>query len=258
MTKRDMDYIIETFNLTKVFSPARGLTQAICRPFRKTPKITPAISNITLQIKQGEIFSLIGPNGAGKSTLVKILCCLLYPTNGKAQVAGYDILRDEDKVKSQISLVTEGERSFYWRLTGRQNLEFFASLYNIPSFNARLRIRELFELLEISEPDKRFQEYSTGIRQRLAIARSLLNNPRVLFMDEPTKSLDPGNAQRLRIFIKNKLVKEQKMSIFVTTHNLEEAQYLSSRVALIDKGEIKNCGTMEDIKKDIAECFFAN
>jgi len=239
-----MSYAIETNGLTKEFIV-----------YRKT---TVAINDVNLLIKEGELFGIIGANGAGKTTLIKILCCLILPTKGTACVHGYDILQNEEQVKSCIGLVSGEERSFYWRLTGRQNLQFFASLYNISASKAKERIKYLLDLLEIREPDRRYQEYSTGIKQRLAIAKSLLNDPKVLFIDEPTKSLDPETAQRVRAFIKNKIARQQNITVFFATHNLEEAEYLADHLALIDKGEIKVFGTMEEVGKNILTCFSAS
>lgn len=244
-----MEYAIEITNLSKYFM--QGF-------FVKRMKPVYVLQEISLKVKYGELFGLVGPNGAGKSTLIKTLCCLILPIKGTANVAGYDILENQEEVKASIGLVNGEERSFYWRLTGKQNLHFFASLHNLSSNQAKTKIKELLDFLEIEEPDKRFQEYSAGIKQRLSIARSLLNNPKILFMDEPTKSLDPYSAQKLRAFIKDKLVRQQNMTVFFATHNLEEAEYLSSRIALIDKGEIKISGTMQEIKKDILACFFVS
>ncbi|MFC1658031.1 ABC transporter ATP-binding protein [Candidatus Omnitrophota bacterium] len=252
-----MAYAIETVNLTKIFPQSNNLSQLLLNSLQKA-RINPAIHNVNLQISKGEIFGLVGPNGAGKTTLIKILSCLILPSRGTARVAGYDILRDENGVKNSIGMVSGEERSFYWRLTGRQNLEFFASLYNLSRSYSKSRIEELVDFLEIKEPDKRFQEYSTGIKQRLAIARSLLNNPEILFMDEPTKSLDPGCAQKLRTLIKDKLARQRNTTIVFATHNLEETEYLSDRLALMDKGEIKASGRMAEIKGEITACFFGS
>ncbi|MBM3253274.1 MAG: ABC transporter ATP-binding protein [Candidatus Omnitrophica bacterium] len=246
-----MTYAIETYQLTKEFIPARSLYQLILHPFQKE-KPTLAINNINLQIRRGELFCLVGPNGAGKTTLLKILSCLILPTKGKAEVAGYDILREEEKVKAAIGLVSGDERSFYWRLTLRQNLYFFAALYNLSTLQAKKKIEELTSLLEItSQLDKRFQECSTGIKQRLAIVRSLLNNPQVLFMDEPTKSLDYTTARNLRNFIKERLVKEQRKTIVFTTHNLSEVENFAQRIAIMYQGEVKACGTLKDLSDKI-------
>ncbi len=253
--KQTMSYAIETINLTKEFIHNNSLSDLFLHPFRKT-KITLSVNNVNLRVKDGELFGLIGPNGAGKTTLIKMLCCLILPTKGTAKVTGLDILHKEDDVKASVGLVNGDERSFYWRLTGRQNLQFFASLYGLSSVQAKTKIKELLDFLEIEEPDKQFQKYSTGVKQRLSIARSLLNNPKVIFMDEPTKSLDPGISQNLRKFIKDKLAHQQGKTIFFATHNLEEIEYLADRLAIMKEGKIMACGTIEELRRDISKCFF--
>lgn len=249
-----MDFAIEITNLTKEFPRVRRIS-SLSSFFQKTKTII-VVNSINLSIKKGELFGIIGANGAGKTTLIKILACLITPNEGIAKVAGYDILKDEEKVKASIGLINGDERSFYWRLTGRQNLQFFASIYNLSSGHAKAKIKELLGFLEIEEPDKRFQEYSAGIKQRLAIARSLLNEPKVLFMDEPTRSLDPGTAWKLREFIKDKLVHQQGKTILFATHNLEEAEYLADRLAIMDEGKIRACGITEEIRVEITKCLY--
>ncbi len=243
----DTAYAIEAVDLTKEFVPSQKffpLTTGNC----KRNKIDIVVNGINLQIKQGESFGLIGPNGAGKTTLIKLLCSLILPTRGMAKVAGYNILQEEGKVKDFIGLVGSDERSFYGRLTGRQNLHFFASLYNLTSTQAKDRINELSDLLGIAELDRRFLEYSSGIKQKFSIVRGLLNNPKVLFMDEPTKSLDPLAARDLRKLIKDNIVHKQKITVFLASHNLEEITFLADRVAIMEKGLIKVLGTIDELR----------
>jgi len=210
------------------------------------------LKDINLEVKSGEIFAIVGPNGVGKTTLIKILCGLILPTSGNTWVCGYDIVKDEYKVKSRIGLVTGYERSFYWRLTGRQNLHFFAKLYGLSKLDIIKRINELSSLLDIEEElDKRFQKCSSGFKQRLAIARGLLSNPEVLFMDEPTRSLDPVASKNLRIFIKEDLCWRQKRTIFFSTHDLYEAEFLADRIALIHKGRIIDSGTLQELRSNV-------
>lgn len=243
-----MTYAIETFKLTKEFIPARSFYKFLVNPLQKERAIL-AINDITIQVKEAEIFGLIGLNGVGKTTLIKILSCLILPTEGEARVSGCDILKEEDKVKGSIGLVSGDERSFYWRLTLSQNLEFFATLYNLSRLEAKRKIEELSRLLGIGASlNQRLQECSAGIKQRLAIARSLLNNPRVLFMDEPTKSLDPLSAENLRNFIKGNLTRQQGKTVFFTTHNLSEVENFADRIAIMADGEIKACGTLEELR----------
>ncbi|MDY7032100.1 MAG: ABC transporter ATP-binding protein [Thermodesulfobacteriota bacterium] len=235
-------YAIETLDLTKIFKPARNIL-SLKSPQSKT--IT-AINKLNLRIKKGEIFAVLGPNGAGKTTLIKIMCSLITPSSGTALIHGYDVVKDETKIKSLVGLVIGEERSFYWRLTGRENLEFFGVLNNLSLQQARERSHTLMKLLEIEDPDKRFHEYSSGNKQKLALGRCLLSNSEVIFMDEPTKSLDPGIASRFRTFVKEILVKKENKTVFFATHSIQEAEELADRIAIMDYGSIKVCGSIDE------------
>jgi ABC-2 type transport system ATP-binding protein len=205
-----------------------------------------ALKNVSFDIKEGEIFGLIGKNGAGKTTLTKIIATLIQPTSGRVLVRGYDSVRDEVKVRSLIGLATAEERSFYWRLNCEQNMMFFARLYSMNDREAKKRIYELFERLNLTSLAKRrFSELSTGNKQRLAIARALLPNPEVLLLDEPTRSLDPLAATEIRSLITSL----KGISILLTSHNLSEIEELCHRVAIISKGEIKEIDTPANLKK---------
>ena len=207
------------------------------------------IDCVNLSIDKGELFCLVGANGAGKTTLIKILCGLILPTSGNVFINGFDVTRDSERSRASIGLVTGDERSFYWRLTGRQNIEFFATLYNLSPTEASKKIVELFDLLDIEEPDKRFQEYPTGIKQKLSIARALLNNPDILFIDELTKSLDPSSAKDLRRFIKKTLVGKHKKTVFFSTHHLHEIEELADRATFITKGRLTAVGTLNELRE---------
>lgn len=222
---------IKTFSLSKEFVRNRRV-----------------VDKINLSVNKGELFCLVGANGAGKSTLIKLLCNLILPTSGEIFINGYDMLHDSKKACSCIGLVTGDERSFYWRLTGRENMEFFAALYNLSTVAARKKINGLFEMLHIEEPDKRFQEYPSGVKQRLSIARSLLDDPDILFIDELTKNLDPLSARDLRRFIKETLVGRQGKTIFFSTHQLYEVEELADRIAFMVDGRIIAVGTLDELK----------
>jgi ABC-2 type transport system ATP-binding protein len=242
-----LSYSIETHNLTKRFPVTKRYRELLLHPFRK--KEITALSNVNIQVKSGELFGLLGSNGAGKTTLIKILCTLVLPTSGKAFINGLDVTKDEKKIRSAIGYVVGDERSFYWRLTGRQYLRFFAKLNNVSNHESELRIKRLLELMELThDSDRMFKDYSTGMRQKLAIARGLLTDPEVIFMDEPMRSLDPHTAQNLRRLIKEKLVGEGKKTVVFTTHNLQEAEELCDRIAIIHKGEVKIAGEVGEIK----------
>lgn len=244
-----MRHIIETFSLTKRFSQAQNY-RALLR-FRRGEGLT-AVDSVTLRIREGELFGLLGPNGAGKTTLVKMLCTLILPSEGRALVCGRDVVTESAAVKPLIGLVDCQERSFFWRLTGRQNLQFFAALVGLRGAEADERIATLLDLVGLSEhADRRFMGYSTGMRQKLGVARGLLAQPRVVFMDEPTRSLDPVIARDLRTFIRQVLVEKLGRTVVLVTHRLEEAEQLCDRVAIMNHGRIVACGPVAEIKQRI-------
>lgn len=209
-----------------------------------------ALKDVSFDIKDGEIFGLIGRNGAGKTTLTKIIATLVQPDSGSVTVNGFDSVRDEVKVRSLIGLATAEERSFYWRLTAAQNMMFFARLYGMSDGAARARIGELFEELELADLAKRrFAEMSTGNKQKLAVARALLSRPPVLLLDEPTRSLDPLAAAKMRdLILRLSGNSERKVSILLTSHNLTEIEELCGRVAIISGGEIRATGTPQELR----------
>lgn len=242
-----MAYAIETFALTKIFPPAQGWMTWLNR--RPDPR--PAVNEVSLAVGQGELFGLLGPNGAGKTTLIKLLATLIVPTRGTARVDGFD-LRQEAAVRASLGLATSDERSFYWRLTGRQNLEFFAALQALPPRRLAGRVQTILELLDLAEiADTRFQTYSTGMRQRLAIARALLHEPRILFLDEPTKGLDPTATRQLHHLIRETLVNQQGITVFLSTHLLEEAERLCDRVAVLHRGQVRGSGTIPELRREL-------
>lgn len=205
-----------------------------------------ALRDISFEIETGEIFGLIGRNGAGKTTLTKIIATLVQPTSGKVTVNNFDSVKDEVKVRSLIGLATAEERSFYWRLTAEQNLIFFARLYGLKDADARSRIKQLFEQLNLAElAARRFSELSTGNKQRLAIARAILPNPPILLLDEPTRSLYPLAAEDMRRLI----LSLENVSILLTSHNLSEVEELCRRVAIISKGEIRALDTPDNLRR---------
>lgn len=221
------------------------------RAFFRRPAKEPveALREVSFEVQAGEIFGLIGRNGAGKTTLTKIVATLVQPTTGSVSVRGDDsVLRDE-QVRRQIGLATAEERSFYWRLTAEQNLMFFARLHGLRDRIAKQRIKELFAKLELEEVAKRrFGEMSTGNKQRLAVARALLSSPPVLLLDEPTRSLDPLAATRMRELIRSLAGQDPPVTILLTSHNLAEVETLCARVAIISRGRIRALDTPLDLR----------
>jgi len=237
-------YAIQTHHLSKAFPSTQGW-RALLPGSQVSQHL--AVDQVTLQVKSGELFGLIGPNGAGKTTLVKLLSTLIIPSSGTALVNGYDLDNDA-AVKQSIGLVTSDERSFYWRLTGRHNLEFFAALSGLPTTTINERITQVSEQVGLQEfIDSRFQTYSTGMRQRLSLARALLVQPQLLFLDEPTKGLDWSATQQLYTLVRQ-LTSQQGITILLTTHSLTDVERLCDRVAIMHHGRVQGCGTVQELR----------
>jgi len=234
-------------NLSKTYPvPFRRLRAFFRRPVKEPVE---ALRDVTFDVHSGEIFGLIGRNGAGKTTLTKIVATLVQPTTGTVTVRGSDSVLHDEQVRRQIGLATAEERSFYWRLTGEQNLMFFARLHGLSDRIAKQRIRELFAKLELEEvARRRFGEMSTGNKQRLAVARSLLPHPPVLLLDEPTRSLDPLAAERMRELISSLAQQDPPVTILLTSHNLAEVETLCERVAIISRGRIRAIDTPQHLR----------
>ncbi len=238
------DTIIKTEGLSKTFisKDRRGL--------RSKKRKVQALKDVDLEILDGEIFGLLGPNGAGKTTLIKCLTTLLIPTSGTAWVNGYDVLKQDNLVRASIGCMLMGERGLYWKLTGRENLEYFGALYHVPKAVRRKRIDELVELLNLGEFIRRTVEtYSSGQKMLLAFAKALINDAPILFLDEPTVTMDVHTARKLRRIVRQ--LNDDGHTIFYTTHLMQEAEELCDRVAIIDRGEIIDLGTPAKLKTSL-------
>lgn len=238
-----MNTIIEIDALSKRFEPPATWRR------KKTEGIT-AVSPLTLTLPQGELFGLLGPNGAGKTTLVKMLCTLILPSSGQATVAGHT-LDQAAAIRATVGLVLSDERSFYWRLSARRNLAFFATMYGLRGAKADERIKTVLQDVDLADVGKRpFGTFSSGMKQRLAIARGLLHEPKLLFLDEPSRSLDPIATQNLHTLIK-KLMAEHGMTVFLITHDLAEAEKLCDRVGLMNKGILQTVGKPAELRRQL-------
>jgi len=243
-----MSYGIEVDGVGKVYVKPRSLGDLLRAPLRPAERVR-ALDGATLHVARGEIFGLLGPNGAGKTTLLKILTGLVTPTRGSARVMGNDVVHAHFEVRRSIGFVTSEERSFYWRLTGRENLQFFGRLSDLRGDRLRRRCGELLERVDLEDAaDRRFGDYSSGMKQRLAVARALLHDPEVLIMDAPTRSLDPAASLHLRRFIREDLHEGLGKTVLLATHNLDEAESLSHRIAILHRGRVRRCGTLEEIR----------
>ena len=212
-----------------------------------------AIDGLDLHVEQGRFFSLLGPNGAGKTSTVRVLCTLLLPDAGSCRVAGYDVATQPREVRRSIGVSIRGERSVYWKITGRQNLRYFAGLYGMRGEAVSRRIGEVTELVGLTgRIDDYVERYSMGMKQRLAIAVSLLHRPPVLLLDEPTIGLDPNGARALRGLLRD-LCKEEGVTIFYTTHYLHEAEELSDRLAIIHEGRKVLEGSPDEVRSALGD-----
>jgi ABC-2 type transport system ATP-binding protein len=253
---------IQTINLTKVFAKKRhrGILGFLRKETGKEKSksqsgeaLTTALDHVNLKVHAGELFGLLGPNGAGKTTLVKCLSTILIPDEGTAVVNGYDVLKETTMVRASIGLVVGGERTLYWKLTARDNLMYFASLYKMPRAEAKSRVNELLEMMGLLDrADERLEDYSTGMRQKIAIARALLHNPPVLLLDEPTLGLDPTFSRQMRSQIRE-LCRNEGKTILLATHYMYEADELCDRVAIINNGQIAAVDTSNRLKAMVKE-----
>jgi ABC-2 type transport system ATP-binding protein len=235
---------VEVNVLSKTFETKEGPL------FRKVPRTVVAVDGISFSVPKGEIFGLLGPNGAGKTTTIKMLCTLITPTSGDAHIAGFSVAKEQQKVRANLGVMLTGERTLYWKLTGRENLEYFAALYHMEPSYTRKRIEELLTLVGLKEREETLVEnYSTGMRIRLSFAKALLNEAPVLLFDEPTASLDPQSSHLIRDIIR--ALKKDGYAIILTTHNMEEADILSDRVAIIDHGKIVSLGPPSELKQKV-------
>jgi len=234
-------------NLVKKYRTSFSLKRFFGK--RELVQETLALNDLSFSVNKGEIYGILGPNGAGKTTLIKVLATILLPDAGNIEVLGYELPRYESKVKEMIGLALgEYERTFQWRITGRQNLEFFSDLFGVPKQIAKGRIDETLALVGLQEKaDKMFMEYSTGMKHKLAIARALLNDPKLLLFDEPTAGLDAKTSIEIGNLVR-KLTKNGATVVY-TTHRLEEAGNLCDRIMILDKGKKVAEESPEKLKK---------
>src|SRR5256885_1902047 len=241
---------VETKDLVKVFERGRRtIWQRLRREPDKRDRFR-AVDGIDLVVERGEIFGLLGPNGAGKTTTMKMLATLLIPTSGTIRVLGIDPLARPREIRARLGAMLSGERSLYWKLTGRENLEYFAALYHVPPRETKTRIANVLAAVKLADRAEDYVErYSTGMRQRLALARALLPDPPLVVLDEPTVGLDPQSSRDLRDRVRE--LKAQGRTVLLTTHYMEEADQLCDRVAIIDHGRIVALDSPAALKRRI-------
>lgn len=245
MCGHSVEDIIVAENLVKKF-----VTKKRVGLFRGRNEDVDALRGVSFKVRAGEVVGLLGPNGAGKTTTIKILSTLLLPDSGHATVCGFDVVREAQRVRKVIGIMLSVEKGFYGRLTGRENLTYFGSLYGMEKRELERRANFLLDLVGLKElggSDRLYEEYSLGMKARLALARALLKDPPVLLLDEPTLGLDPPSARRIRSLVRELASREGK-GVLYTSHNMFEVELVCDRVVLINKGKIVAEGTPEELK----------
>ena len=239
--------IISVQNLSKVYQTKTGMLFK-----KKTAKEVHALTNLSFSIKDGEFIGLLGPNGAGKTTLIKILTLLLLPTSGTFTINGFQgILHNEISIKSSVGAMLMGERGLYWKLTGRENLEYFCALYHLPKSMTKDRIHSLISLMNLENiADRPVETYSSGQKMKFAFLRTLVADPPILILDEPTVAMDVQGARELKKIVKE-LHEDQRKTILYSTHIMNEAEELSDRVLIIDHGQIVDFDTVDYLKASL-------
>lgn len=246
--------VINVSDVRRTYTTSKGM-------FRKQTSEVEALSGISFSVNEGEIFGLLGPNGAGKTTMIKILTTMLIPSSGSVSILGYDPVREYAALRPHINFILGGERNLYWRLTAYQNLAYFADLYKLPRRGQEARIQHLLELVGLQDvAHQKVETFSKGMKQRLQIARGIINEPKIVFLDEPSIGLDPASARNLRDILRH--LKEQGTTILLTTHYMYEADELCDRIAFIDKGQLIAIDRPDNLKRttdqaSVIECTIA-
>lgn len=253
MSAANPELAVEVRDVVKRYPKTRRWREMLRAPAGGGESVE-ALRGVTLEVPRGTVHGLLGANGAGKTTLLKILSTLVVPTEGSARVCGFDVDTESEQVRRRLGFVTAQERSFYWRLSGRQNLLFFAALHDLRGGTAEEQVNRLLEVVGLTgDADRNFREYSSGMMQKLAIARGLLGEPDLILMDEPTASLDPPSTAWVQTFTRETLVGERGATVLIATHDLLEAERTCDSLSLVDEGRIVKSGTVADLKRPLGK-----
>jgi len=240
-----MEKVIEIKNVSRTYNGTVGVV-------KKKKELVTAVKDMSFDVYKGEIFGLLGPNGAGKTTTIKMMTTLLTPTSGSMTILGYDCKKNPKAIRPRINFVFGGERNLYWRLSAKDNLEFFADLYLVPRSKQKKIIPEILKRVGLyDKKDRKVEAFSKGMKQRLQIAKALLNEPEILFLDEPTIGLDPVGARDLRGIIRD--IASNNTTVVLTTHYMPEAEELCDRIAIVNQGELVALNKVSGLREMINE-----
>jgi ABC transporter related len=233
--------IISIKNLTRIYNIKEGL-------LKQEKKVVNAVNDVSFEVKKGEIFGLLGPNGAGKTTIIKVMTTLLAPSSGEVKILGYDSFGEERYIRPRINFIFGGERSLYWRLSAKDNLQFFCDQYLVPKSKQSQIIDTLLDRVGLlEEKNRKVENFSKGMKQRLQIARSLINDPEIIFLDEPSIGLDPVGSRDLKKIVRQ--LSDSGKTVVLTTHYMPEADELCDRIAIIDKGKLVEVESTKNLKE---------
>jgi ABC-2 type transport system ATP-binding protein len=244
--------VVRIEGLRKRFPVRRGWVETVTRPLRR--EFVPVLQDVSFEVREGEFFGLLGPNGAGKTTLFKTLSGMVLPDSGGAEVAGFDVVRELDRVHEVLTPASNEERSLFWRLSAWENLRAYAALHGLRGDELRSRIGQVLETVGLSDTGtKMVGQFSSGMKQRLLIARALLTRPRVLLLDEPTRSLDPVSARQFRAFLRDEVVGGHGCTVLLATHSAEEALELCDRIGVLHLGRMLRIGSPGELMRELGD-----
>jgi ABC-2 type transport system ATP-binding protein len=251
-SRREVRNALQMEGLAKRFAVRRTLAEILSRPFER--RHVEALRGVNFAVREGEFFGVLGPNGAGKTTLFKTLATIVTPDSGRGTVLGHDIVKDAHKVRRLLIPVVADERSLRWRLSARENLRLYAVLYGLPSSLVAERLEEALGVVNLQHTGNQMVgQFSSGMKQRLLIARALMARPQVLLLDEPTRGLDPVSARTLREFLRDEICRRQGCTVLLATHNAEEAFGLCDRVGILDRGRMLVTGPASELAAEYGE-----
>jgi len=255
LTTESRQVAISIEGISKDFPERRRWQEIVRRPFRA--RRIRVLDDVRCEVRAGEFFGLLGPNGAGKTTLFKTLMASITPNEGTATILGHDVIKEAASVRRLVACVLATDRSLFWRLSAEENLRLFATLHGLHGEQRKNRIDEVLRAVQLEDVGVRMvAAFSTGMRQRLLIARALLSHPKILLLDEPTRSLDPISARGFREFLRNEIVDRQGCTVMLATHNSEEAMELCDRVAILDRGKMLAVGRTSELAREFGEQIF--